>query len=149
MKKINLTIIALATAAIVGCTATNKSANSDENTMLDTVGLQGEWRLDSYRIDCESMQFEEPSNYKLAFNEPDNLFSLSTDCNMINGEFDITNDTIRFKNTLVTEMACENMTVEQSMLQLLNDSTAYATYNADTLTLTAPKIGYATFIISK
>lgn len=136
----------MATVALGACTTTNKSADGNENIMLDTVGVQGEWHLDSYRIDCESTQFDGTSNYKLSFNAPDNAFSLSTDCNMINGEFGITGNTIRFKNVLVTEMACENMIVEQNMLRLLNDSTAYAICHGDTLTFTAPYIGSAIFI---
>ncbi len=147
MKKFKLSIIAMASVAICACTATNKSAESGENTTSDTAAfLQGGWRLDSYRIDCESTQFDATSNYKLSFNEPDNTFSLSTDCNMINGEFGIANDTIRFKNMLVTEMACDNMVVEHNMLRLLNDSTAYAVCHGDTLAFTAPYIGSATFI---
>lgn len=148
MKKFRLSIIAIASVALGACTPTNKSADGGENITPETVGLQSEWRLDSYRIDCESTQFDGSSNYKLTFNEPDNTFSLSTDCNMINGEFGITNDTIRFSNMLVTEMACDNMIVEQNMLRLLNDSTAYAICHGDTLAFTAPYIGSAIFIVA-
>jgi len=137
----------IVSVALGACTATNKSADGGENIMLDTAGLHhGEWHLDSYHIDCVSTQFDATSNYKLSLNEPDNTFSLSTDCNMINGEFGITNDTIRIKNALVTEMACDNMIVEQNMLRLLNDSTAYAMCHGDTLAFTAPYIGTAIFI---
>lgn len=115
-------------------------------TKRGAAGLQGEWYLDFYRIDCESVQFDASSNYKLSFNEPDNTFCLSTDCNMINGGFGISSDTIRFKKCSVTEMACDNMIVEQNMLRLLNDSTAYAMCHGDTLAFTAPYIGSAIFI---
>ncbi|MCM1071915.1 MAG: META domain-containing protein [[Clostridium] fimetarium] len=142
MKKFRLSVIAIASVALYACTATNKSETNGE----PVADLRAEWRLDSYRIDCESTRFDAASSYKLSFNEQDNTFSLSTDCNVINGEFGIANDTIRFKNMLVTEMACDNMVVEQNMLRLLNDSTAYATYHSDTLVLTAPYIGSAVFI---
>lgn len=142
MKIFRLSIMAIASVVLCACTATNKSENNGENI----TDLQEEWHLDSYRIDCESTQFDATSNYKLSFDEPDNTFSLSTDCNMINGEFGISNDTIRFKNMLVTEMACGNMIVEQNMLRLLNDSTAYAICLGDTLAFTAPYIGSAIFI---
>lgn len=142
MKNFRLSIQIIASVALCACTATNKTENSGENI----TSLQEEWHLDSYRIDCESTQFDATSSYKLSFNESYNTFSLSTDCNMINGEFGIANDTIRFKNMLVTEMACDNMVVEQNMLRLLNDSTAYAMCHGDTLTFTAPYIGSAIFI---
>lgn len=138
--------MAVVSAALGACTATNKSADGDGYIKADTASLQGVLRLDSYRIDCESTQFDANSNYRLSFKEPDHTFSLSTDCNMINGEFEITDDTICFKNMLVTEMACDNMIVEQNMLRLLNDSTAYAVCHGDTLTFTAPYIGSAIFI---
>lgn len=138
--------MAVVSVALGACTTANKSADGDGNIKAYAASMQGVLRLDSYRIDCESTQFDATSNYKLSFNEPDNTFSLSTDCNMINGEFGITTDTIRFKNLLVTEMACDNMIVEQNMLRLLNDSTAYAVYHGDTLAFTAPYIGSAIFI---
>ncbi|MCM1067043.1 MAG: META domain-containing protein [Muribaculaceae bacterium] len=141
MKKI-LFLMIMASIILGACTSTNKSTDNGESIN----GLHADWRLDSYRIDCESTQFDASSNYKLTFNEPDKTFSLSTDCNMINGEFEIANDTIRFKNMLVTEMACDNMIVEQDMLRLLNDSTAYAVCHADTLAFTAPHAGSAMFI---
>lgn len=146
MKKIRLSMVLMATVALGACTPANKSADSGDDIVTDTVGLQDEWHLSSYRIDCESTQFDASSNYKLSFNVHDNTFSLSTDCNMINGEFGISNDTIRFKNMLVTEMACDNMIVEQNMLRMLNDTTAYAVCHGDTLTFTAPYIGSAIFI---
>ena len=146
LKNTVLFMMLLMSVAFGACTAANKPADDSDDTVLDSVGLHGEWHLDSYRIDCVSTQFGAKSNYKLSLEEPDNTFCLSTDCNMINGEFGITNDTIRFKNMLVTEMACDNMIVEQNMLRLLNDTTAYAICHGDTLALTAPYIGSAKFI---
>lgn len=147
MKKFFSLLYMTIAVSIVSCAGSgNKPADSAGDNMSDTAGLPSEWRLDSYRIDCESTQFDSTSDYKLSFNEPDNTFSLSTDCNMINGEFVITGDTIRFSNMLVTEMACDNMIVEQNMLRMLNDSTAYALCYGDTLAFNAPYIGSAIFI---
>lgn len=148
MKKLRLPIVFMMSGALVACTATNdsKSACADEGIMLGAADVQGEWRLESYRIDCESTQFDVTSDYKLSFSEPDNTFGLTTDCNMISGDFGIAGDTVRFKNVLVTEMACDDMTVEQNMLRMFNDSTAYAVCYGDTLAFTAPYIGSAMFI---
>ena len=145
--------ILLSAAVMMLCSCsgnkTNESASAQDetaNVRLDSVGLQGEWRLSSYRVDCASVELADSTDYLLAFNEPDNTFGLTTDCNTIGGEFGVTNDTIRFHNMMVTEMACHDMTVEQNMLRMLNDTTAYATYSADTLTLAAPQIGNARFV---
>ena len=148
MKKIAL----ISTALLMLCACSNKKAAdnaAEEETagiQLDAIGLQGDWRLAEYRVDCASTEFPGDAKYKLSFDEPDNTFSLSTDCNTINGEFGVENDTICFKNMLVTEMACDNMSVEQDMLRLLNDTSTYATYTTDTLRLEAPQIGSAIFI---
>lgn len=148
MNGIKFSFAALAMLLLSACSTNDKTTDTDSadaNIMLGNIGLQGEWLLQSYRVDCVSTEFEDSLKYKLNFNEPDNTFSLSTDCNMINGEFGITNDSVRFKNMLVTEMACDDMDVEQSMLRLLNDTTAYALYNDSILTITAQSIGFAKF----
>lgn len=138
--------VAMVSVAIGACNSTNKPADGGEKIIPDTACLQGEWHLESYRIDCASTQFDATSGHRLSFDESDSRFNLSTDCNMISGEFVIKADTIRFKNMLVTEMACDDMTVEQNMLRLLNDSTAYALCHGDTIDLTASGVGSAIFI---
>lgn len=147
MAKTTIPILTTALIAVSACSTGNKTSGSDKAAMLDATELQGDWRLDAYQIDGKPTTFG--AVYKLTFNTPDNTFSLSTDCNSISGEFGITNDTIRFKNILVTEMACDNMTVEQDLLRLFNVSDAYAIYSdeytAYTLYFYAPSVGYATF----
>lgn len=151
MKKIAI----ISTALLMLCACSNKNAGvnagADETAQiqLDAIGLQGDWRLAEYRIDCASTRFLVDAKYKLSFNEPDNTFSVTTDCNTIGGKFSVENDTLRFKDMMVTEMACDSMDVEQNMLRLLNDSTAYSTYSNDTLRLVAPYIGTATFVKTK
>ncbi len=152
MAIIRTIIAAVAIVTLAGCSSrrddsgSGETTESTENIQLDTAGLQGDWSLASYRIDCESTCFEGRSRFILSFNEPDNTFGLSTDCNRIGGKFDITNDTIRFKDMMATEMACDEMAVEESMLRLLNDSTAFAICTGDTILFTAPYIGNATFV---
>ncbi len=143
-----LILMAVAMLIIVGCSAKRNDTESDDlaNIQLDMVGLQGKWRLASCRVDCESIYFESDSRYILSFSEPDNSFSMTTDCNRIGGRFSITNDTLRFKDVSATEMACDKMVVEESMLRLLNDKTAYAICSGDSILYTAPYIGNAIFI---
>ncbi len=150
MSFIKCMMCASAVVLMAGCSAKseNRDADDEATVQLDTAGLQGDWRLESWRVDCATTDFSDGRDYVLTFNEPDNTFGLSTDCNRIGGMFDITNDTIRFANVLVTEMACDEMTVEQTMLRLLADTAAYATYSPDTLCFNAPSIGTATFVKS-
>lgn len=148
MNFIKIAMMVAVVAILGGCAAKseNREVDDEATVMLDTVGLQGEWRLASWSVDCTTTDFGEDRDYLLTFNEPDNTFGLSTDCNHIGGMFDVTNDTIRFTNVLVTEMACDDMTVEETMLRLLGDPAAYATCTADTLVYTAPSIGSAVFV---
>lgn len=118
MTKIAIPIITAALLAVSACSTGNKTDENNKTAMLEAVDLQGDWRLDAYQIDGKPTTFG--TVYKLTFNTPDNTFSLSTDCNTISGEFGIANDTIRFKNILVTEMACDNMTVEKDLQRLFN-----------------------------
>lgn len=136
------------------CSTNNDKTQSDtiptdtQHAQLDSTGVQGAWTLNSYRVDCESTEFPSRTDYTLSFNRPDNSFGMTTDCNMIGGSFAVSNDTIRFSNIAVTEMACDNMTVEENMLRLFNDTTAYAICSGDTIIYTAPSTGSATFIKS-
>lgn len=147
MTKAAIPIITAALFAVSACSTGNKTSEVNNKAMLEAAELHGDWRLDAYQIDGKPTTFG--AVYKLTFNAPDKTFSLSTDCNTISGEFGITNDTIRFRNILVTEMACDNMTVEQDLLRLLNAPDAYAIYSdeytAYTIYFYAPSVGNATF----
>lgn len=147
MTKITIPILTAVLLAVSACSAGNKTSKSKNDAKFDSTEIQGDWRLDAYQIDGKPTTFG--SVYRMTFNEPDNTFSLSTDCNTISGEFGITNDTIRFKNILVTEMACDNMTVEQDLMRLFNAPDAYAIYSdeytAYTIYFYAPSVGNATF----
>lgn len=140
--------VLLLLAACAGSKAKDeaKAADETEGVQIDTIGLHGEWRLESYRIDSASTDFGADSPYKLSIDEPGNAFGLSTDCNTIGGAFSVTDDTIRFENVIVTEMACHEMKVEEAMLRLINDSCAYALCVGDTIRYTAPSLGGAVFV---
>ena len=137
---------ALSLASCSGSANKTESATTATDAVQESTSLQGNWLLNSYRVDCVTTEFDKDSKYTLSFDEKDNSFGMTTDCNTIGGVFETANDSIRFKYVAVTEMACDNMIVEENMLRLFNDSTAYAIQKGDTLTFNAPSIGMATFI---
>ena len=49
----------------------------------------------------------------------DSTFSIQTNCNTIQGEYRISGDSISFPVSLMTEMACENMAVEDALRKIL------------------------------
>ena len=140
----------MALLIICSCSSNKNSGSSDSDEAVDikaiTTGLQGKWRLSSYRIDCASVELNDSTDYILTLDESDDTFGLTTDCNSIGGEFGVTHDTIRFRNMMVTEMACDNMTVEENMLRLLNDAMAFAICKGDTIIFSAPQVGLANFV---
>lgn len=150
--------LALAALALMAGACSSKSGNAESSTpqgeniaQEQTVSTcnqtpEGEWKLVSYRLDCATTDFTEADNYAIAFHPEDHAFGITTDCNSIGGEYTVSADTIRFANTMVTEMACPDMTVEQNILRLINDPAVYALCQADTLTVTAPSVGTATFV---
>ncbi len=147
-------LMGLAMLAFCACAADRDrsaaaaAAEDTDSIQLDMIGLQGRWRLASYRVDCRSVTFgsDGAADYMLSFNESDNTFGLTTDCNMIGGSFAGANDTIWFGNISATEMACDNMAVEENLLRLMNDRSAYAIRTGDSIFYTAPCIGTATFV---
>ncbi len=152
MKKTLFMISALAMLASCGGNKAQEEAAQTEaaaEVQADSIGLDGKWRLDNYIVDCASTCFDSESPYGLTFIEAENAFGISTDCNTIGGAFGVTNDTIRFSNALMTEMACEEETVQNDMLRLVNDPDAYGLWEGDTLVYTAPSVGKAVFVRAK
>ncbi len=148
MKKSLFLLPALAMLWSCGGNKSNDaSAQSDnEGLQLDSLELHGEWKLTSYRVDSVCAEFGDSVDYRLIIDETADNFSIFTGCNYISGSFSGTNDTIRLHNVLVTEMACDDMTVEQNMLKLVNDQESYAIRVNDTINYLAPSVGEATFV---
>lgn len=148
MFRMKLALLAMGLLIFGSCSTKGKNAETDAQYIQPgAAAMQGEWRLDSYCVDSVTTQFEAGmEDYTLSFGETDNSFGMATDCNTIGGEFEMANDTIRFKNMMVTEMACDKMTVEQNMLCLFNDTAAYALCSGDSILYIAPNAGSATFV---
>lgn len=149
MKKIVL--FAAVMLAMASCTS-NKVNESEtavaetETVAIETAPLFGEWELGEYTVDNKTTKIDAEADYTLVFNEADNNFGLTTDCNSLLGTYIASNDTIRFSGIGMTRMYCPDAVVEEAMLKLFNDSTTYALRSGNTLTLTAPAAGSATFI---
>jgi len=151
IKKMRKTLLMLPALLMLCSCVGNKAkdvAKTDaaaDEVRSGSVGLDGKWKLCTYRVDCESIEFVDESPYAITFDEAENSFGISTDCNTIGGMFAVINDTIRFRNVMVTEMACDEEQVEKDMLRLMNDSDSYALCTGDTVVFTAPSNGSALF----
>lgn len=146
MKKTLFALPALLVMCACGGNKASDANDENEGIRLDSIELHGEWKLMSYTVDSITAEFGDSVDYRLIVDETADNFSIDTGCNYISGSFSVTNDTIRLHDTLVTEMACDDMTVEQNMLRLVNDPEAYAMRDNDTINYLAPSVGRATFV---
>lgn len=124
MNKVYFLCIALACMFIAtGCCSTSKMAS-----------LSGKWKIVTY-MDDEEIEVSCDKSYTLQFHDT-GMFSLTTDCNTISGEYSysVSKRNLQFGNLTYTEKACENEIVEQSLkyqlpmvktYNLPNDTTLY------------------------
>lgn len=119
------------------CTGTKSSQDkvADSENTNDTVGnIQGQWLIENV-VENDS-SYVRPSEIEpgltsyIDFRE-DNTFGIVTNCNHIGGTYYQSNDSIRLTDILTTEMACDNMKLEDmlkyvlpsvSTIDCLNDS---------------------------
>ena len=84
--------------------------------------LCGEWRIEKYKsIDNSSYELivvTHNQNCCLQFKNS-GTFSCTTDCNAIYGRFSKENNKISFSNIYFTELACDTMIIERSIITLL------------------------------
>lgn len=108
MKTNILTAIMLALAILVGsCNAPSDNA------------LYKEWRLEKYNCIATSSygltQVNENCNYVLQLDNT-GVFSCTTDCNTISGKFEKSKNALKFSGISFTELACDDMMVERSIV---------------------------------
>lgn len=117
MKINTFTVIMLALAILVGsCDAPSDNA------------LYREWRLQKYNCIATSSygltQVNEESEYILQLDNA-GVFSCTTDCNTISGNFEKSKNALRFSDISFTELACDDMVVERSVASTLSNIKSY------------------------
>ena len=117
MKTNILTAIMLALAILVG------SCDSPSDNIL-----YGRWRLEKYNCIATSSygltQVNKESEYILQLDNA-GVFSCTTDCNTISGNFEKSKNGLRFSDISFTELACDDMVVERSVASTLSNIKSY------------------------
>ena len=117
MKTNILTAIMLALAILVG------SCDSPSDDIL-----YGRWRLEKYSCIATSSygltQINKESEYILQLDNT-GVFSCTTDCNTISGNFEKSKNALRFSDISFTELACDDMVVERSVASILPNIKSY------------------------
>lgn len=100
--------------------------------------LCGEWRIEKYNsianASFELTEVTHNQNYCLLFKDS-GTFSCSTDCNAIYGRFTKENNKISFSNIYFTELACDTMIIERSIITLLPNISSVEVKNDSILIL--------------
>ena len=117
MKTNILTAIMLVLAILVGsCNAPSDNA------------LYREWRLQKYNCIATSSygltQVNKESEYILQLDNT-GVFSCTTDCNTITGSFEKSKNALKFSSISFTELACDNMMIERSIVFILPSIKSY------------------------
>ena len=117
MRISTFTVIMLALAILVG------SCDSPSDNML-----YGRWRLEKYNCIATSSygltQVNKESEYILQLDNA-GVFSCTTDCNTISGNYEKSKNALRFSDISFTELACDDMVVERSVASILSNIKSY------------------------
>lgn len=92
----------------------------DKNT---SVELSGKWRIVEYKCIATSApiglsQVPDNFDYSLEFDNQGNVIC-NTGCNLVSGQYTVKGDELTFLEITSTEMACEDMLVEESVKHIL------------------------------
>ena len=117
MRISTFTVIMLALAILVG------SCDSPSDNIL-----YGRWRLEKYNCIATSSygltQVNKESEYILQLDKA-GVFSCTTDCNTISGNYEKSKNALRFSDISFTELACDDMVVERSVASILSNIKSY------------------------
>ena len=90
--------------------------------------LYGRWRLEKYNCIATSSygltQVNKESEYILQLDNA-GVFSCTTDCNTISGNYEKSKNALRFSDISFTELACDDMVVERSVASILSNIKSY------------------------
>ena len=117
MRISTFTVIMLALAILVG------SCDFPSDNIL-----YGRSRLEKYNCIATSSygltQVNKESEYILQLDNA-GVFSCTTDCNTISGNFEKSKNALRFSDISFTELACDDMVVERSVASILSNIKSY------------------------
>ncbi len=110
-------------ALTTSCAGPKTDANDEEqNETIAVTNIQGQWEIENV-VENDS-SYVRPSEIEQAITayidfRYDNTFGVTTNCNHIGGYFHQANDSILLTDISATEMACENMELEEMLKQIL------------------------------
>ncbi len=114
--------LVLGAASCTGSKGSLKSAADAENQEEHLENIQGQWMIENV-VENDS-SYVRPSEIDPGLTSyidfrDDNTFGIVTNCNHIGGNYIQSNDSIRLTDIMATEMACDNMDLEEMLKKVL------------------------------
>lgn len=120
-------ILCLLLTGFVSCAGTKSKSNESAaeeavNHTMPITNIQGLWEIEN--VVANDSSYVRPSEIEpsitsyIDFRE-DNTFGVMTNCNHIGGQYRQTNDSLFLTDISTTEMACDNMELEEMLKKVL------------------------------
>ncbi len=109
---------------ITSCVGTKSDSGKSEvdNDNISVVNIQGQWDIENVVENDSSYvrpsEIEQGITAYIDFRE-DYTFGVVTNCNHVGGQYIQYNDSIRLTDISTTEMACDNMEIEEMLKKVL------------------------------
>lgn len=113
--------------SLLSCTGTNSNSEKTgecraDNDEIPMSEIQGQWDIENVVENDSSYvrpsEIEEGLTAYIDFRK-DNTFGIMTNCNHLSGQYFQFNDSIRFDRISTTELACDNMELEEMLKKVL------------------------------
>ncbi len=122
MWKYLMLCLVLGVASCSGTKGSKEQAADLENQKEQVENIQGQWMIENV-VENDS-SYVRPSEIDpelksyIDFRD-DNTFGIVTNCNHIGGNYSQNNDSIHLTEIMTTEMACDNMDLEDMLKKVL------------------------------
>lgn len=118
-------IAAMAAAVLSSCGGRGATAGSGQSATDSITGgtaqsIAGQWYIENIvESDSVSVRPGEEAASRPYIIFTDSTYSVMTNCNAISGIYIINGDSIAFRDGAMTELACDNMAVEEAVCRIL------------------------------
>lgn len=142
MKTTKLFLLGAVALAVTSCSTSKVNTSETEESSDATFVAQpysgsfvGEWRVldiemyDTLTIKPAELFPEEPTTVMFT----DSTYHFQTNCNLVQGDYTQTGDTITFSPGMSTRMACPDMRIETAINEILPQLTGIGAENDSTL----------------
>lgn len=126
---------ALLTAACADNKKTPHVATGARETVQNSAdaNLTGQWYIEKIVLNDSVIPL--PDGMKQYFLFTDSAYSVMTNCNSMSGALSINGDSIRMADAMMTELACDDMSTEDALRQIVPEIATYKLESDSTLTL--------------